>query len=532
MINLNLISPAQHAWYFIEKSKAMVLLNNLKDADAKVQAQIPAELLEKEYNIRIELLYLQRTIAEKKVKQDNSNNQEFINECLNKQFEYNLQWQALIEQFEKEYPDYFNLKHQTKLPEPDQIREYLSPDTMLINYFVGQECIYISTLTKSKLLFYKIDKPAHFDKLCHDVLGYTRRSRNKYFAVAHELYQLLVLPILPSNEADKPTHLIVIPDGKLREIPFETLLTEEPTDLKSFANQPYLLNQFVVSYQYSAALWHYSEQRAATKIHYPDSFIGFAPIYPDQAPTNIPVPTDLDDFDAYADILKELSEQPKPSDNATLEIKKYRGLKKRKAMRSVMLNGTQFYELLKSEDEVKNIVQLFEQKGLYANAYLHHYATKQHLLEKTASYKYILIAAHNDFNPQKADFSGILLSPEPNSSEASLFTVNETYQLNLKNAALVILSCCDSGRGIDIKGEGTMAMNRGLLFSGADRIIYTLFKIPDAESAILMTNLFKIILDKTQKTHLAQALTIAKRHFIQQAPNLSPEHWAGFVLLG
>ena len=54
----------------------------------------------------------------------------------------------------------------------------------------------------------------------------------------------------------------------------------------------------------------------------------------------------------------------------------------------------------------------------------------------------------------------------------------------------MVLSCCDSGRGADIKGEGMMAMNRGLLFSGADQVIYTLFKIPDAESATLMTYLF------------------------------------------
>ena len=526
------IPPAQHAWHFIEKSKAMVLLNTLKDADAKAKAQIPNELLEKEYDLRVELIYLQRTIAEQETKQGDDRDQNFIDECHSKQFAYNEQWQALITQFERDYPDYFNLKHQTRLPDITQIRQFLDAQSIIINYLVGKKHIYTCTLTLSNLNFYRFDKPENFDRTCSDVVGYTRRSRNKYFAVAHQLYQLLIKAVLPNDSTQNIKQIIIIPDGPLRDIPFETLLSDEPHNKQSFAAQPYLINQYTISYHYSAALWLYGEQRAAQKPPRPDSFVGFAPVYPDSPPAFVPPPDEIGDLKIDWGSMPHELYPPQAASSTNITIKRYRSSEKNELFRSVNLNGTTFCELLKSEDEIKNIAQLFKQRKLTANAYLHHYATKQNLLNDISTYKYILIAAHNDFNPQKADFSGILLSPEPNSPDATIFTITETYHLRLKNAALVVLSCCDSGRGADIKGEGMMAMNRGLLFSGADQVIYTLFKIPDAESATLMTYLFDEILASNPATNIASALCRAKRRFIQKHPDLSPEHWAGYVLLG
>lgn len=524
---------AQHAWHFIEKSKAMVLLNTLKDADAKTNSQIPDELLKEEYDLRVELLYLQRSIAEQEMKKEEARDKGFIDECQSKLFEYNEKWQGLINRFEREYPDYFNLKHQTRLPELAQYKPFLTPQSLLINYLVGTQYIYVCTLSATALQFYRLDKPADFDQCCTDALGYVKRNRNKYFAVANRLYQLLIQAVLPANAGTDLKHLIIIPDGKLRDLPFESLLSAEPSDKMSFANQPYLINQYAVSYHYSAALWLYGEQRAAQKPQIPNSFIGFAPVYPDKAPVYVPMPDEFPGLDIDinpTDMPPELM-QPQASGKFSVEIKTYRSRKNKGVFRSVLLNGEPFCELLKSEEEVNTIANLFKQHRLNGNTYLHHHATKQNVLQQSTFYKYVLIAAHNDFNPQNPDFSGILLAPEPGNSEATVFTVTETYHLNLKLAALVVLSCCDSGRGADIRGEGTMAMNRGLLFSGADRVMYTLFKIPDAESATLMLYMFEELLKQKKPNHV-QCLALAKRRFLAQYPQLSPQHWAGFVLLG
>jgi CHAT domain-containing protein len=520
-------SPAEHAWHFIEKSKAMVLLNTLKDADAKVNAQIPAELLEKEYDLRVELLYLERTIVEQEVKRGNERDQAFIDKCRIEQFDYNEKWQQLIAQFEGDYPDYFNLKHQTKLPSINQIRQYLLPQTLVINYLIVKQHFYICTLSTTNIQFFRFDKPTNFDQLCEDVLGYNHKSRNKYFAAAHLLYQLLLAPILSQEYSF--TDLLIMPDDKLREIPFETLLIQAPTHKNTFDNQPYLLHTYHISYHYSAALWHHCEQRAAKKPSRPNSFVGFAPVYPDKTPVYVPAPNDLSDINLEID-WNEMPEdlRPQQSDFSTTTTKKYRA--KKGEVRSVNLNGERFCELLKSEEEINNITQLFANRQFMAHRYVHGNATKQNFLEKSKGFKYVLIAAHNDFNPQKPDFSGILLSPGANSNEASVFTINETYHLQLQDAALVVLSCCDSGRGNDQKGEGTMAMNRGLLFSGADHVIYTLFKIPDANSALLTTFLFDELL-KNPTISYAAALSFAKRRFVALYPNESPTNWAGFVLL-
>jgi CHAT domain-containing protein len=94
------------------------------------------------------------------------------------------------------------------------------------------------------------------------------------------------------------------------------------------------------------------------------------------------------------------------------------------------------------------------------------------------------------------------------------------------NAELVVLSACDTGRG-RITGDGVIGLSRSLISAGVPSVIVSLWSVPDAPTASLMTEFYRQLQQNPDKaTALRQAmLTTMKQH-----PN--PKHWAAFTLIG
>jgi hypothetical protein len=106
---------------------------------------------------------------------------------------------------------------------------------------------YLGTVTKRPLL----TKTAHYDPY-----------------LGQELYSLLLKELLLSSPAVKK--LIIIPDGVLWDLPFETLVNQasgEEATLKARGNQP-LRNSLVIEYYQSAKALQISRQKK-TEPKYP-----------------------------------------------------------------------------------------------------------------------------------------------------------------------------------------------------------------------------------------------------------------------
>jgi CHAT domain-containing protein len=82
-----------------------------------------------------------------------------------------------------------------------------------------------------------------------------------------------------------------------------------------------------------------------------------------------------------------------------------------------------------------------------------------------------------------------------------LLTANEILDLKL-NAELVVLSACDTGRG-RITGDGVIGLSRSLISAGVPSVIVSLWSVPDASTASLMTEFYRNLQQKLDK---AQAL--------------------------
>jgi CHAT domain-containing protein len=116
-------------------------------------------------------------------------------------------------------------------------------------------------------------------------------------------------------------------------------------------------------------------------------------------------------------------------------------------------------------------------------------------------------------------------STAPLGSTDGLLTAGEILNLSL-NADLVVLSACDTGQG-DITGDGVIGLSRSLLSAGASSVVVSLWSVPDAPTADLMTAFYQHLQHNPDK---AQALRQAMLSTLQTYP--SPIDWAAFTLIG
>jgi CHAT domain-containing protein/tetratricopeptide (TPR) repeat protein len=118
-----------------------------------------------------------------------------------------------------------------------------------------------------------------------------------------------------------------------------------------------------------------------------------------------------------------------------------------------------------------------------------------------------------------------------------LLTAAEVENLDLLGTELVILSACETGLGEVQLGEGVLGLRRAFQLAGAQTVVASLWKVPDAQTELLMSGFLKRWLNGEGK---ADALRQAQLEMIRQLrqsadPALRqalPLYWAGFVCHG
>lgn len=111
-----------------------------------------------------------------------------------------------------------------------------------------------------------------------------------------------------------------------------------------------------------------------------------------------------------------------------------------------------------------------------------------------------------------------------------VLTAAEVSALDLTGTELVVLSACDSGLGDVMAGEGVFGLRRAFELAGARRQVMSLWKVPDAETALLMTAFYKAL---ARGQEPASALAAAQRTLRDGEPRTAaPFYWAAFIVSG
>ena len=181
-------------------------------------------------------------------------------------------------------------------------------------------------------------------------------------------------------------------------------------------------------------------------------------------------------------------------------------------------------ELPCAQEEVEMIASILNTRPLTGRE-----ATKAEVIKRMSSVGLIHIAAHGDKHTGE-----IALSPNP--GWTSKFPQKNDYVLKISDvraanlrARLVVLSCCHSGLGTILKGEGVVGIARAFLAAGARSVLISLWEIDDEATMVFMKSFYQHL--KEGKT--ASAAVHEAMKFLRESERFSHmRHWAPFQLIG
>jgi CHAT domain-containing protein len=141
-----------------------------------------------------------------------------------------------------------------------------------------------------------------------------------------------------------------------------------------------------------------------------------------------------------------------------------------------------------------------------------------------------------NFNLESMLKSGLVLSGAQNSEngdklkgkENGLLYALEISEMDLRKTKLVVLSACETAKGVVQNGVGVYGLQRAFKKAGAQQIVMSMWSVPDEETVELMTEFYKYYLlnfDASKSLRLAQ-LNMIKKH-----PK-DPFYWGAFVVMG
>ncbi len=240
-----------HAFYFFEKSKAAVLLEELKSREAEGTFTIPPELVARAEQLRTDIHFYEKLIEKEKLKNADVN-PEKIKNWNSQLINLSQRRDQLRQQLQADFPAYaaYSL---TTVPKLRAAQQSISQHHVIVEYFLGTEQSYALWISQDQIAFRQL--PAadtiewHTDKVLSNLKLSNQESLTSFQESAYWLYRQLLSPFPVTN-----LQLItIVPDGILSLLPFEVLLTKKTT-VKNPRDYNYLLHQLNTHYIYSVAV--------------------------------------------------------------------------------------------------------------------------------------------------------------------------------------------------------------------------------------------------------------------------------------
>lgn len=465
------------AFMFSEKSKAATLLEALAQTGATEFSDIPDELIAEEKNLSDKIAYFKKMIAD----EENHKSTSYLK---NQLFDVTKKLNALINRFEKEYPEYYAAKFSQKIPSLYEIQQNLEANEMLISYFTGRYEVYYITVTKTTCTINNYWQSQNqlaktTADLVNNMTKYNTESVKKYKELAFSIYE----NIFPHNIPSNITKITIIPDGSLFVIPFEALLTEAVNaNDNSFNKMPYLIKKYQINYNYSSflALRRMTQPRTNLNINW----LGIAPAFDAENPCTFK------------------GEQVRAIPETVTEVQ---------AIAEKIINEKMLAEYLLRKDASETAIKSTDLRN----------------------YNVIHIATHGTVNSEHPELSGLMLSQKEGTTDDGMLYNGEIYNLKL-NADLVVMSACETGLGKISQGEGVIGLGRSLIYAGAKNIVCSLWQVSDASTSTLMINFYSNLLKNSKKdgTGFTDKLHNAKLKMISDGKFAHPYFWSPFIIIG
>lgn len=475
----------KEAFSFAELNKSVLLSDAINDNQAKSLGDLPDSLSIKERKLLKRLDALKKEQLELKTLRSKEENN-------NKIAQVQLEIRDFIRSLKDKYPKYHALKYEDITANAEDIQKLLAEDkhgdALLLEYFQTDEMLYLFALSKNSIQLFPIpiskkELSEKIKTLRHILSSYrlVNTKQKEAFAIytqtAHWFYQN-ILAVALKEKSEK--RLIIVTDGALGHLPFETFLVQQASNTSNYNNLNYLMNDYSISYNYSSTLW---KENKAINTQNNHQMLACAA-----------------DYEQKGAIIK----------NRLPQVARLR---------------KNLQPLAAAQKEVEGLKQLFEGNFLFGEA-----VSEAYFKQTASEYGIIHLAMHGVLNPKYPMLSSLAFTESPDSLEDDLLQAYEIAQLQL-NADLVVLSACETGYGKFEEGEGIVSLARSFMYAGTPSLVVSLWAVNDFSTALIMSYFYQNLKEGMPKD---KALQQAKLAYLQsiEGPAAHPAYWSPFIQIG
>ena len=261
------LNKPKEAFYFMERNKALLLLEDITNEGAKEIAQIPSKKAQQEFNLK-QAIFLSENKLEQNTGKIGNDSIAVLKQNI---LAHKSNYEKFIDSLEKTYPQYAKFKKKANILSYSELKtNYISEKKAVLHYILNENQGYgLLTLPDTTLLFQMNDIP----KLNKNVetliatLSDGISDIGRFQKISNSVFRQL----LPENIYGKikGKQLLIIPDYTLQRIPFEALVVNNDKAPK------YLIEDVEIGYAYSASLLEYTQR---TERNPANDFVGFAPV--------------------------------------------------------------------------------------------------------------------------------------------------------------------------------------------------------------------------------------------------------------
>jgi CHAT domain-containing protein/predicted negative regulator of RcsB-dependent stress response len=499
-----------------ERARARSLLELLRESRIDIRQGVDSSLLERERS-------LQQLLQAKAAAQFallNSKHTHAQAEAAAKEIDsITTEYEELRAQIRARNPRYAALTQPQPLGLTEIQQQALDEDTLLLEYALGEKRSYLWLVSQRSIDSYELPTRAEVEAATRRVYElFTARPKRgtppdpQLIAQARTLSGMLLGPVASRLGGKR---LVVVAPGALSYLPFAAL--PEPEDEKRSAVEyvPLLAKHEVVTVPSASVLSTIRREMTGRQRATKSVAVLADPVF------------EASDPRLAAAKNGNSSGEPSAAPGADAELS---GLTR--AIRTMNFSDARagFTRLAFSRQEAESIIALTPRgTGLKATDFGASRALA--LSPQLSQYRILHFATHGLLNSERPELSGLVFSliDQEGKPQDGFLRLHEIYNLQL-NADLIVLSACETGLGKEIKGEGLIGLTRGFMYSGAPRVVASLWNVDDLATAELM----KLFYQRMLKDGLpaGAALRAAQLELSRQKRWASPYFWAGFVLHG
>src|SRR5437764_12386091 len=353
----------------------------------------------------------------------------------------------------------------------EHIQEALTTNELVLEYVMAQPHSYCLAIARD---FARIVPLADRESIESAVIAYLKTLKTKGTSKlqAASLYKALLRDI---PDVSKKERLIIVPDGRLHLLPFDALVD---------SSGRYLVSSHTITYAPSATSLYLTNSAPQKPAQHPLLGIGGIPYEQNAELTKLAtmrgyISTPLVNLPASKEeVLAAQAAFPSDSDTVLLG--------------SIATKSA------------------FEHSGLDQHSIIH-------------------LAVHGVANEKHPERAAIILLSDSSSGDDGILEASDIVHLHT-NAALVVLSACDTAVGRFQGAEEIAKISLAFQLAGAKTVVSTLWSIDDARALYLMKRFYVHL---AEKDTIAHAMTAAKRDMLKNyGTQAVPYYWASFKLEG